>query len=123
MFKYQTAIDTTKQVYDPSPGQRALAAAPPGQFKSPAANQHFQNMYRAQGQKAAVELGRAAQQSQNNYYMASQRAQDQSVLGGLNLLSDQQANAAQRQSEADAMKYRFVNSFLTGPNGLLGGLL
>jgi hypothetical protein len=123
MFNYQTSIDTNKQVFDPSKGQKALAATPPVQFPSAAANQHFQNMYRAQGQKAAMDLGRAASQNQNQYYMAAQRAQDQSVLGGLNLLSDQQANAAQRRAEADNMRFRFANIFLGGKGGLLGGLL
>lgn len=123
MFNYKTSIDTGKQVFDPSPGQKALTSAPQGKFPSAAANQHFQNMYRAQGQKAAVDLGRAATQSQNQYYMAAQRAQDQSVLGGLNLLAEQQANQSQQGLEQDRMRYQFMNNIFGGMNGLLGGLL
>lgn len=123
MFNYQTSIDAGKQVFNPAEGQRNLTAQPAVNFGSPAANQHFQNMYRAQGQKAAMDLGRAATQNQNQYYMTAQRAQDQSVLGGLGLLSEQQANDSQRSLEADRMRYRLMDQMFGGSNGVLGGLL
>lgn len=123
MFNYHTSIDTGRQVFDPSAGQRELTKQPAPKFQSQAANQHFQNVYRGQGQKAAVDLGRAATQSQNQYYMAAQRAQDQSVLGGLNLLAQQQANSSQRGLEADRLRYQFMNDVFGGAGGLLGGLL
>lgn len=123
MFDYKTAIDSSKQVFDPSQGQRQLQAAPAVKFRAPAANKHFQDVYRAQGQKAAVDLGRSATESQNNYYMTAQKAQDQSVLAGLGLMADKQANAYQLQSEADRIRYKFLDDIMSGSTGLLGGLL
>lgn len=123
MFQYNTAIDPSQKVFDPSQGQRRLQQQPAVQFKSPAANQHFQDMYRAQGQKAAVDLGRAATQNQNQYYQTAQKAQDQSVLAGLNLMAQQQANQYQQQSQADRIRYQFLNDIMGSTTGLLGGLL
>lgn len=123
MFDYKTAIDSSKQVFDPTQGQKQLQQQPAVQFRSPAANQHFQDMYRAQGQKAAMDLGRAATDNQNQYYMAAQKAQDQSVLAGLNLMAEKQANAYQRQSEADRLRYKFMEDIMGSTTGLLGGLL
>jgi hypothetical protein len=123
MFDYKTAIDSSKQVFDPTAGQRQLRQQPAVQFQSPAASQHFQDMYRAQGQKAAMDLGRAATDNQNQYYMTAQKAQDQSVLSGLNLLAEKQGNAYQRQSEADRLRYKFMDDIMSGATGLLGGLL
>jgi hypothetical protein len=123
MFDYRTSIDSSKQVFDPTQGQARLRQKPGVQFRAPAANQHFQDVYRAQGQKAAVDLGRAATENQNQYYMTAQKAQDQSVLAGLNAMAQRQANAYQRQSEADRIRYGFLNDIMSGSTGLLGGLL
>lgn len=123
MNTFRTSIDSTKQVFDPSQGQARLTKQPPVAFQSPAATQHFQDVYRGQGQKAAVDLGRAATENQNNYYATAQKAQDQSVLAGLGLLGEQQANAYQRQSIADQMRYKYLEDIMSGPKGLLGGLL
>lgn len=123
MTNYETKIDSTKQIFDPSRGQQRLRSAPGQMFRSAGANQHFADTYRAQGQKAAMDLGRASTENQNAYYQASQKAQDQSVLSGLGLLSQQQANAYQRQAQADQMKYRFMEDIMGGSQGILGGLL
>jgi hypothetical protein len=80
-------------------------------------------VYRGQGQKAAVDLGRAASENQSQYYMTAQKAQDQSVLGGLNAMAQRQANAYQQQAEADRIRYGFLNDIMSGSTGLLGGLL
>jgi hypothetical protein len=50
MFDYKTAIDSSKQVFDPTQGQAQLRRQPAVQFRSPAANQHFQDMYRRTSQ-------------------------------------------------------------------------
>jgi hypothetical protein len=55
--------------------------------------------------------------------MTAQKAQDQSVLAGLNAMAQRQANAYQRQSEADRIRYGFLNDIMSGSTGLLGGLL
>lgn len=123
MFDYRTAIDSSKQVFDPTQGQARLRQQPAAQFRSPAASKHFQDVYRGQGQKAAVDLGRAAAENQSQYYMTAQKAQDQSVLGGLNAMAQRQANAYQQQSEADRIRYGFLNDIMSGSTGLLGGLL
>ena len=123
MNEYQTTIDSTKQIFDPTQGQRRLTGKPAVQFQSPAVNQHFQDVYRAQGQRAAVDLGRASTQNQNAYYQTAQKAQDQSVLAGLGLLAQQQANEYQRQTEADRIRYKWMEDMMSGPKGLLGGLL
>ena len=123
MFDYRTAIDSSKQVFDPTQGQARLRQPPAAQFRSPAANKHFQDVYRGQGQKAAVDLGRAASENQSQYYMTAQKAQDQSVLGGLNAMAQRQANAYQQQAEADRIRYGFLNDIMSGSTGLLGGLL
>lgn len=109
MMQYQTAIDATKQVYNPAQSQKNLQAPAPMKFASPAATQHGQDVYRGIGQNAAVNVGRNATQAQNQYYLAAQRAQDQSVLGGLANLQQEQAN---RFGEAQAMsqsRNRMIN--------------
>lgn len=122
MFDYKTAIDSSKQVFDPSAGQRTLRQPPPVSFSSPAAQRHMQDIYRGQGQKAAMDLGRAATEAQGQYYMTAQKAQDQSVLAGLQNMAERQANAYQRQAEADRIRYKFLDDIL-GSGGVLGGLL
>jgi hypothetical protein len=122
MFDYKTAIDSSKQVFDPTQGQKQLRQQPPVKFQSAAANQHFQDVYRPQGQRAGG-LGRDATEAQNQYYLAAQKAQDQSVLSGLNLMAEKQANAYQRQAEADRLRYKFMDDIMGGATGLLGGLL
>jgi hypothetical protein len=114
MFKYQTTIDPNRQVYSPTMGMERLTAKPPLKFSSGAAGQHFADVYRGLGQQAAVTLGRAATDTQNKYGVAAQNAQDQSVLGGLNLLSNQQANQFAQQEAMNAMRARFLNSALGG---------
>jgi hypothetical protein len=123
MFEYKTNIDSSKQVFDPTQGQRRLQQQPAVQFRAPAANQHFQDVYRAQGQKAAVDLGRAATENQNQYAMTAQRAQNQSVLSGLNLMAEQQANQYQQQAQADRLRYQFLEDIMGRATGVLGGLL
>lgn len=123
MFEYKTAIDPSKQVFDPSQGQKQLRQQPAVKFQSPAANRHFQDMYRAQGQRAAVDLGRSATETQNQYYQTAQRAQDQSVLAGLNLMATQHGNDYQQQMQAEQTRYQLLNDMLGGSGGLLGGLL
>lgn len=117
MFNYNTNIDSSRQVYSPTAGMNRLTTAPPLKFSSGGANQHFQDVYRGAGQNAAVTLGRAAADSQTKYGQAAQSAQDASVLGGLNLLSNQQANQYQQQEALNSMKMRFLNSALGGLMG------
>lgn len=117
MFNYQTTINPNRQVYSPTLGMARLAATPPLKFSSGAAGKHFDDVYRGLGQQAAVTLGRAATDTQNKYGVVAQNAQDQSVLGGLNLLSNQQANQFARQEAMNAMKMRFLNSALGGLMG------
>jgi hypothetical protein len=109
MMQYQTAIDATKQVYNPAASQKNLQAPAPMKFQSPAATQHGQDVYRGQGQQAAVSLGRNATQAQNQYYLAAQRAQDQSVLGGLANLQQEQANRFGEAQAMDQSRYRMMN--------------
>jgi hypothetical protein len=45
------------------------------------------------------------------------------VLAGLNLMAEKQANAYQRQSEADRLRYKFMEDIMGSATGLLGGLL
>ena len=116
MYNYQTSIDSNKQVYDPSPGTSRLTDRPPLHFSSGAADQHFADVYRGLGQQAAVTLGRAATDTQNKYGSMAQDAQNHSVLGGLNLLANQQANQMQQQETVNNMRLRFLN-------GALGGLM
>ena len=122
MMQYKTNIDATKQVFDPSRGQKNLQAPAPLRFASPAASQLAQDVYRGQGQAAAVNLGRAATQAQNQYYLSAQRAQDQSVLGGLSNLAQQQANRFAEAQAAEQTRYRVLNDLLSGAFGALGAL-
>jgi hypothetical protein len=121
-MQFKTNIGTSKQVFDPSSGQSALRAAPALQFGSPAASELAQDVYRGQGQAAAVNLGRASAQAQNQYYLAAQRAQDQSVLGGLSNLSQQQANRVSEAQQAEQTRYRALNDLLSGAFGAIGAL-
>lgn len=123
MMQYRTNIDATRKVHDPSKGQRQLQSPAPLKFGSRAGTQHAQDVYRGQGQAAAVNLGRDSTQAQNAYYLAAQRAQDQSVLGGLSNLSQQQANRFSEAQAADQTRYRLLNDVFSGAFGALGGLL
>lgn len=119
MMNYKTAIDATRKVYDPSQSQKNLQSPAPLTFGSPAATQHAQDVYRGVGQNAAVNMGRNATQAQNQYYLAAQRAQDQSVLGGLANLSQEQANRFGEAQAAEQNRYRLMSSMF----GALGGLM
>lgn len=121
-FDYKTAIDSSRQVFDPDRGQRTLRTPPPVSFSAPSAQRHMMDVYRGQGQQGAVNLGRATTEAQNQYYMSAQRAQDQSVLAGLQNMAERQANAYQRQAEQDRIRYKFLDDIL-GNGGVLGGLL
>ena len=118
-MQYKTAIDATKQVYDPSQAQKNLQAATPLKFSSPAATQHAQDVYRGVGQNAAVNMGRNATQAQNQYYLAAQRAQDQSVLGGLANLQQEQANRFGEAMSEEQARYRLMNDMFGALKGLM----
>lgn len=109
MMNYTTGIDATKKVYDPAKSQQNLQAPAPLKFAAPAATQHAQDVYRGQGQNAAVNLGRNATQAQNQYYTAAQSAQNQSVLGGLANMQQQQANQYGEALATDQIRTRLMN--------------
>jgi len=119
-MQYKTNIDATRQVYSPSGGANMLRRPLPAKYQSKAATQHGQDVYRGQGQQAALDLSRNSQQAQNQYYLAAQRAQDQSVLGGLANLSQQQANRMSEAQQASTIRYRLLNDLFSGA---LGGLM
>lgn len=118
-MQYKTAIDATKKVYDPSQNQKNLQAPAPLAFRSPAATQHAQDVYRGVGQNAAVNMGRNATQAQNQYYLAAQRAQDQSVLGGLANLQQEQANRFGEAQSAEQTRYKLMNDMFGALKGLI----
>lgn len=122
-MNYRTSIDATKSIYQPEASQRRLTQEAPLRFQSPAATQHAQDVYRGQGQAAAVNMGRNATQAQNQYYQAAQRAQNDSVLGGLANLSQEQSNRYAESQAADQIRYRFLNDMLGSAFGALGGLM
>lgn len=123
MMQYRTSIDPSTQGYDPNPGMKRLQASPPSLYKDKATQQHFADVYRPEGQKAAMDLSRANSQAQAGYSDKAQDAQNQSVLSGLGLLGKQQDNMFQRQQAQQQMAYGWLNDIYGGMNSLLGGLL
>jgi len=120
--QYQTSIDATRQVYDPTRSLERLRANPGFQFASPAANSHANDLYRYMGQSNAVGLGRDATKAQMGYALPALQAQNQSVLGGLANLTQQTANRGQESSAYDSMRYRWLNNTIGQAFGALGGL-
>lgn len=120
-FRYTGQINPSEQVYDPQGGQARLTAPAGGAYAKYGAQGTFDNVARGFGQKAAMDLGRASTQSQNQYYDNAANARNRGALEGLQLLGEQQANAYQRQSAMDNMQYKWLNDMMSG--GPLGGLL
>jgi len=120
--QYQTSIDATRQIYDPTKSLARLRASPGFQFASPAANAHANDLYRYMGQSNAVGLGRDATKAQMAYAIPALQAQNQSVLGGLANLTQQTANRGQESSAYDSMRYRWLNNTIGQAFGALGGL-
>jgi hypothetical protein len=120
-FRYTGNINPGEQVYDPQFGQANLTASAGAAYAKHGAQDTFNNVARGFGQKAAMDLGRANTQSQNQYYDNAANAQNRGALQGLQLLGEQQSNAYQRQSALENMQYKWMNDMMGG--GLLGGLL
>lgn len=121
-MKVTTNINSQKNPYNPQQGQARLTQAAPAQYKNNAAQQNYQDVYRAQGQQAAVDLGRANTMAAADYRSRANQAQNQAVLGGLTMLGQQQQNAHQRSQGQQDMVYGWLDQMM-GAGGLLGGLL
>lgn len=117
-----TNINSQKPPFDPSQGMNRLQAQAPRMFQNAALQQQYGDVYRAAGQKAAMDMGRANTQQAADYTMRANAAQNQSALSGLQLLGQQQQNAFQRQQAEEDMAYGWMNKMMSG-GGLLGGLL
>jgi hypothetical protein len=95
----------------------------PQQYKNPAVQQHFQDLYRPMAHQASTDLGRANTQASADYNQRATAAQNQSVLGGLQLLNTQQQNAYKRQQAGQDIAYGWMNDMVGGMGNVLGGLL
>jgi hypothetical protein len=115
-----TNIDASKTPFSPQGGMARLQGPAPNQYANAAVQQQFGDVYRAAGQKAAMDLSRAGTQAAAEYASRANAAQNESVLGGLQLLGQQQQNAYQRQQAMEDMAYGWMNKM---QGGVLGGLL
>ncbi len=117
-----TNIDAQKAPFDPSQSMARLQSPAPQKYKNAAVQKQYGDVYRAAGQKAAMDLSRGNTQQSADYAMRANAAQNQSALSGLQLLGQQQQNAYQRQQAEEDMAYGWMNKMMSG-GGLLGGLL
>lgn len=117
-----TNINAQKPPFDSSPGMGRLQGQAPKQYQNAAVQQQYGDVYRAAGQKAAMDLSRANTQQAGDYTMRANAAQNQAALSGLQMLGQQQQNAYQRQQAEEDMAYGWMNKMMSG-GGLLGGLL
>lgn len=113
-------IRVMSKPFNSAPGERRLEAPAPAAYGNPAVQAHFADVSRAAGQQAAVDLSRANTAAAADYTNKANAARNQSVLGGLGLLAQQQQNAIQRDL---AMQNLSTNWMKQMQSGALGGLL
>lgn len=102
MIAYRSNAQFNTPAYQQSPADYS------GQM-SPYGNQNHQDIFRGLQQKTSVDLSRYAQQKQDEYELAAQKAQRDLALSGLTMMSQAQNNAQNTQNSRVQM--------------LLGGLL
>ncbi len=122
LMRLNTQINPNLQVYNPAAGMERLQAQAPKLYGG-VNQQHFADLYRPMGQQAATELGRGNTQAAGQYFSKASDAATQSALAGLNLLSEQESNAMQRNQAAQKIAYGWMNDMFSGANKILGGLL
>lgn len=120
-MKTYTNINAQTPPFSAAEGMARLQGQPPRQYGDAAVQQHFGDIYRAAGQKAAVDLGRANTMAAGEHTNAANAAQNKAVLGGLSLLGQQQQNAQQRAQQMQDLAYGWMNTAMR--NSPLGGLL
>lgn len=102
MISYRSGSQFNTPAYSQFAGDMPLQ-------QSPYLNQNHQDVFRGLQQSNAVDLSRYAQQKQDEYELAAQRAQRDLALSGLTMMGQAQNNAKNAQSSRLQM--------------LLGGLL